>query len=149
MVTGSTYSWIVAGGSVESGQGTNEITILWNQTGSGTVSVNETTAENCTGLSPVLSVEVNECTGLQDPGINEFSISPNPAKDYLNLNPGLISQEPFAVYIYDLMGKVVYKACRINPSSQVSISLEHFVPGTYTIRIANNQKSASKTFVIE
>lgn len=41
-VAGSTYQWAVTGGSILSGQGSNQITVQWN-TGTGTISVTQTT----------------------------------------------------------------------------------------------------------
>lgn len=55
---GSTYNWTVpAGASIASGQGTNQITVNWGETG-GTVSVTETTSENCVGTPRTLAVSV-------------------------------------------------------------------------------------------
>jgi CubicO group peptidase (beta-lactamase class C family) len=38
-IAGSTYVWTVTGGTIQSGQGTNQITVLWNNGVAGTVSV--------------------------------------------------------------------------------------------------------------
>ena len=47
-VDGNTYSWLVSGGFVTAGSGTNEITVTWDTAGPGTVEVTETvTATTC------------------------------------------------------------------------------------------------------
>jgi large repetitive protein len=47
-VAGHTYSWVVTGGTIATGQGTNTITITWTTIGTGSVSVTETiTAGGC------------------------------------------------------------------------------------------------------
>ena len=38
-VAGSSYVWTVAGGNIVSGQGTNQISVLWNNGVAGTVSI--------------------------------------------------------------------------------------------------------------
>ena len=47
---GHTYNWVVSGGTIASGQGTNQVTVSWTTAGAGSVSVTETvTAGGCQG----------------------------------------------------------------------------------------------------
>lgn len=55
---GSSYNWVVTGGSIASGQGTNQITVNWGATGAGNVEVTETTAAGCIA-SDDLDVTIN------------------------------------------------------------------------------------------
>ena len=49
-IAGHTYNWVVVGGTIATGQGTNTITVNWTTIGAGSVSVTETiTASGCTG----------------------------------------------------------------------------------------------------
>lgn len=58
-VAGHAYNWIVVGGTIATGQGTNTITVTWITAGSGSVSVTENiTASGCAG-SNTLNVTVN------------------------------------------------------------------------------------------
>ena len=41
-VAGATYTWTVTGGTITSGQGTNQITVQWSNDTAGTVSVEQT-----------------------------------------------------------------------------------------------------------
>jgi hypothetical protein len=77
----SGYIWSVsAGGQIQSGQGTNSVTILWNSSGAQTVSVNYTNANGCTAASPTsyaVTVKVaptptitGPSTACADPGFN-------------------------------------------------------------------------------
>jgi hypothetical protein len=50
--SGNSFIWTVTGGAIDSGQGTNQITVIWNAIGAvqnspGTVEVEETTPETC------------------------------------------------------------------------------------------------------
>jgi hypothetical protein len=56
----SGYNWVVTGGSVTSGSGTNSITVTWNTAGAQSVSVNYLNANNCTASSATVKpVTVN------------------------------------------------------------------------------------------
>ena len=58
-IAGHTYNWVVVGGTIATGQGTNTITVNWTTIGAGSVSVTETiTASGCTGTG-VKTVTVN------------------------------------------------------------------------------------------
>ena len=68
IANGSTASWSVQGGDLLEGQGTNEISVKWHITESGTVNVRETSNE-CSGLEISLNViinvsEINEDTSI-------------------------------------------------------------------------------------
>ncbi|MFD1063814.1 FG-GAP-like repeat-containing protein [Winogradskyella litorisediminis] len=58
IASGSTANWHVEGGEILNGQGTNEITVLWEVEPQGTVSVTETDT-NCSSLSESLSVTLS------------------------------------------------------------------------------------------
>jgi len=55
---GSTYNWTLTGGSIESGQGTNSIDVIWNNSGIISFSVIETDVNGCIGEAVSLSVNV-------------------------------------------------------------------------------------------
>ncbi|MCX6317255.1 MAG: hypothetical protein NTW29_08185 [Bacteroidetes bacterium] len=58
-VAGHTYNWVVTGGTIATGQGTNTITVTWTTPGAGTVTVTETiTATGC-NANAVKTVTVN------------------------------------------------------------------------------------------
>ncbi len=58
-VVGHTYNWTVTGGTITTGQGTNQITVNWTTAGPGTVAVTETiTATGCSA-SASQAVTVN------------------------------------------------------------------------------------------
>lgn len=66
--TGSIYSWIIEGGQITSGQGTNEIIVNWDGPGNHRLwyTENSTTISNvCEGTSPQLNVIVSEQMDIQ------------------------------------------------------------------------------------
>ncbi len=50
------YSWSVTNGTINSGLGTNSISVTWNVSGPQSVSVNYTNSNNCTASSPTLYI---------------------------------------------------------------------------------------------
>jgi len=58
-VAGNTYNWVVSGGSIATGAGTNAITVNWGASASGNVAVTQTvTATNCSKAND-LDVTIN------------------------------------------------------------------------------------------
>lgn len=58
-VAGHTYNWVVTGGTIATGQGTNTVTVTWTTPGAGSVTVTETiTATGC-NANAVKTVTVN------------------------------------------------------------------------------------------
>jgi uncharacterized protein (TIGR02145 family) len=57
---GHTYAWTVSGGSIQSGNGTNQVSVKWGFAGTGTLNVTETnTLTGCYASGPTLSVTLN------------------------------------------------------------------------------------------
>ena len=63
--SGSTYSWNVTGGTIQSGQGTNSVDVSWTAMGSGSISVTETDINGCIGDPVTLSVSIGT-TSLEE-----------------------------------------------------------------------------------
>ncbi|HSI91291.1 MAG TPA: gliding motility-associated C-terminal domain-containing protein, partial [Adhaeribacter sp.] len=55
----STFTWIVTGGEIASGQGTGSIKINWAEEGTGSISVTETNQFGCPGKEATLAVKVS------------------------------------------------------------------------------------------
>lgn len=69
---GSDYQWQVTGGIIQSGQGTNEIQVLWDGPGTGELFFTESTStatDICDGDSPVLTIDLRPET------LPEFTLS--------------------------------------------------------------------------
>jgi hypothetical protein len=59
-VVGNTYTWLVTGGSIISGVGTNSISVNWNGAGAGSVLLTETkTSSGCSTVALPLAVTIN------------------------------------------------------------------------------------------
>lgn len=147
--TGSTYVWTVTNGTISSGQGSNQVTVLWSTTGNGTVKVVETSAATCAGTSPVVSVVISPCTGTEEAKTEGLNIYPNPASDQLNVSFVDASNTALTVKIFNQLGKEVYKSVSTNSAdhSQMQIDISHLNPGTYILQIISDNQVYSKHFV--
>ncbi len=87
--TGATYTWSVTGGTISSGQGTNNISVLWGTSGTGTVSLtitngcgntNNTLNINITGQPSVSAITGNTqvCVGNNE----TYSVTANSGSSY-------------------------------------------------------------------
>ncbi len=56
-ISGYTFNWVVTGGTVASGQGTDSITVNWGSSGTGTITLNSLNGCGCP--SDVISINVN------------------------------------------------------------------------------------------
>ena len=55
---GSTYDWTVIGGTIQSGLGTNSIDIMWNNSGTFSLTVTETDINGCVGEKMIIIVSI-------------------------------------------------------------------------------------------
>ena len=103
--TGSIYTWMVEGGQIVAGQGSPQVTVRWNGTGTHSISYLESTTTRtdvCAGESPPLQVIVYEplvavptvdavsCNGLTD-GQASLEITGGLAPYNINWNTGATS----------------------------------------------------------
>ncbi|GAB4157210.1 MAG: hypothetical protein Tsb0033_08770 [Winogradskyella sp.] len=73
----------------------------------------------------------------------EFTISPNPSKNKLNVFLPL--NEDMNIEVFDILGKRVYKGILTQMSSSVNVS--NWKSGVYLVRVYNDKISQTKRFV--
>ena len=85
----------------------------------------------------------SENFGVEDQSIKTFSMSPNPAKDFVTLRS---VQDPItSVVVYNLLGQEVLSLNRFD-QQEVSLDIRHLNSGVYVLTINNTQ---SQKLVIE
>jgi photosystem II stability/assembly factor-like uncharacterized protein len=144
---GSTYTWEVTGGVITDGQGTYMITISWEGEGDGTVSVEEETADGCSGSSAEFEVMIDDCTGLQESSIlGELKLYPNPAGNTLNVAFNSSSVTNANISILNHLGQVVMTVDETvtEGSQQLSIDISNLHPGIYVMTIQDDRGEVSR-----
>jgi PKD repeat protein len=148
-VAGTTYSWAVTGGSISSGQGSNLVTVIWGNPGTGTVLVTETLPTGCTGSSQILTITISECTGMADQQAESISIYPNPASDILNIEIGSQIRGSVKISICNHLGQIVYNSSEIilTGCNPLKVDISNLTPGTYSLQLSNENDICKKVFI--
>jgi hypothetical protein len=148
---GSSYVWTVEGGSILTGAGTAQISVLWNTAGTGSVVVEETSQQGCTASSDAFPVLVDPCTGLEDSGaLKAIMAQPNPFRTGLNIHLNADPGHNAVLMIYDVTGTILALQ-RVEYWQQVLTvpALERAAPGIYFIRLSSSSQPAKMIRVIK
>ncbi len=127
--TGSTYSWEVNGGTITAGAGTFQISVLWGNTGAGSVGVTETTEAGCNGSSDSFAVSIDDCTGIIEGSAPGIRIYPNPASEKVQIS----GVENAHITVYNLMGMLLMSFEKENGLKILDIS--SLEKGIYLVKV--------------
>lgn len=136
---GVTYNWTVNNGTIISGQGTNEVVVEWN--GSGSIEV-DLTDGGCSG-NDTRSVTATPTALDEVAGINA-SVYPNPSNGLYTLR--LDDGEAVNIRIMNISGKVILNQ-RLGGSSRYSIDLENSPVGVYIMEIETAEGRTFKRLI--
>jgi uncharacterized delta-60 repeat protein len=150
-LSGSSYVWTVQGGSIVSGAGTAQISVLWNTAGTGSVVVEETTQQGCNASSAALPVLVNPCTGLEESGtMKAMTVQPNPFRTGLNIHLSGESGPNAVLRIYDVTGTILAEQRVEDGQKALTVpDLDNAAPGIYFIRLSSSSQPAKMIRVIK
>ena len=140
-----TYNWIVTGGTIVSGQGTNTIDVIWDQfvTGIGTIQMTWTNAYGCES-SQIFNVNVD--VSVQEIIASNLRIYPNPTKDVVNIQWDYLNENTYLT-IFDHAGKLV-STQKLNNQTLHVIDLSAYENGVYQLRLSNENAVVVKAIVV-
>jgi hypothetical protein len=153
VIAGATqYVWTLpSGASVTSGQGTNQVTLLYsNSASSGNISVK---GENTcgAGVESVKAVVVKNCTGISQNSLAaNVTIFPNPVSGELTISiAGNESQ--IDLTITDAYGKTLYseRLSSLSPEFRKKIDMSSYAKGVYLIKLTNGKGVYSEKVVVQ
>ena len=139
-MVGVTYNWTVTNGTITSGQGTNEVTVEWDGSPTGNISV-DLTDGGCQGTSE-RNVNVNP-VGIAGANLNNLKVWPNPSSGIFEIS-GLIAGSRLEVT--DLSGRVLH-ADQINLGTKTLLDLSDDRSGIYLLRVVSNAGTTTKRIV--
>jgi hypothetical protein len=136
----SSYQWSITPGTIQSGQGTPTVSVIWDDAPLGTLQVTETNESACVGSTVVLEVNItpNNVTSWND---QSMVLYPNPASDELHFAGDIPSYAQ--VSIFNGMGQCVYTG-----SFSSTIDVRSFAGGVYHLHIGYNETYESVKFTI-
>ncbi|MEZ4801310.1 MAG: T9SS type A sorting domain-containing protein [Gelidibacter sp.] len=96
------------------------------------------------------SVNVQMQLGVDEFGVGNFSIYPNPNKGQFNVSLNSPSSEKVMITVYDIRGRKIYDNTFQNSSNfNQSISLNSVQSGMYLVKVSDGGKQATKKIVVE
>lgn len=149
---GSSFQWNVTSGTISSGQGTNQIEVLWSASASsGSLIVVETGSNACIGPQKTKNIGLfNTSVNEVIKGITEMDIYPIPAYDKLNLKLELTGEQYINYRVYDVLGKVIFqKSMKASGTITEVINTASYLSGIYFVEVSNEIGKASKRFIKE
>ena len=139
-VTGNTYAWQVVGGEIVAGAGTSTISVLWGNPGAGTVSMTETSANDCDGISGDYDVVIDDCIGIDESIIDGgISIYPNPASNNIEIAFNEKSGTQYTLVVYNSVGQVMTETNGIvySKTQNVSLDISKYQSGIYIVNLTS------------
>lgn len=135
----STYSWNTNNATIQSGQGTNQISVLFTNAGNAKIAAQITDNNNCTdstSLNLAVTVGINELS-LE----NDLKVFPNPTKSTLTITnkTNMLGKK---YIITNLIGQTVLSG-KLNLDETV-INTESLTKGVYLLSIEGMNKQAIK-----
>ncbi len=145
---GSIFTWTITGGSLVSGQGSNEILVHWEISGNGSIEVSETDEMGCTGISTAFDVLVQVCTGIADVSSSGMQIYPNPVRDVFFIQfeknrPGIKA----SLEVRNSPGKVLITENVISGVPNM-VSLKNILPGIYLVKLIFENETITKKLIV-
>ena len=135
----STYNWTTTG-TIQSGQGTNAVNIIWPSVGTGNLKAQITNSNNCTDSTNLL-VSITS-VGLQNLSLeNDLKVYPNPTKSSITItNKTNLAGKKYI--ITNLVGQLVLSG-KLNLDETI-VNLETLQSGIYLLSIDGMNKQSIK-----
>jgi hypothetical protein len=138
----SVVDWAVIGGVVSSGQGTTNVSVVWDAdfTGFpiGQISATETNADNCTGETVSESVNVNY-VGVGELNAQEIKLFPNPAIDVLTIQAKMPLHNA-EITVFSSVGELVMSFNAIS-NNLFTVPVGQLAQGFYTVVVKDQNSS--------
>ena len=137
---GAFYSWFVNNGKIESGIGTDSVSVIFTSIGIGKIKVIES-ANNCSSDTSSESIDIKDKINQQN-GLNNFKIFPNPTTGLLNIEFET-SEKNIDIEVIDLLGRSLLKTSTIHKGGlfQKTLNISQLNEGFYFLKITAGEKS--------
>ena len=140
-----TYNWIVTGGTIVSGQGTNVIEVVWDQfiTGVGEIQMTWANAYGCESTQfYAVSVDVS----VQEIFASNLRIYPNPTRDFVNIQWDFMNENTY-LSLFDNTGKLITTQ-KLNNQTLHTLDLSGYENGVYQLRLSNENAVIVKAIAV-
>jgi hypothetical protein len=140
-----TYNWIVTGGTIVSGQGTNVIEVVWDQfiTGVGEIQMTWTNAYGCESTQ---LYTVNVDVSVHEIFASNLRIFPNPTRDLVNIQWDFMNESTY-LSLFDNTGKLITTQ-KLNNQTLHILDLSGYENGVYQLRLSNENAVIVKAIAV-
>jgi uncharacterized delta-60 repeat protein len=101
-------------------------------------------------LSQICAVVIrlnNDVLGTEGFNKNEVGVYPNPSTGVINFITSAFGERPFSIYLYTTLGQKVYEKTNLT-TKESELNLSNLKSGTYFITFSNNEKTITKTIIL-
>ncbi len=135
-----TYFWTIENGIIVSGQGTNEVTVFWNDSIYGWVSVNMSESR---AFEQTVTLYVGSSTGMDELDSPSVTVAPNPfSSDFRVVSTASIR----SIQVIDASGRVVFFLPEMNSHDSI-LRKGDLKAGVYWLRAETEQGTVTKRLV--
>ncbi len=140
-----TYNWIITGGTIVSGQGTNVIEVVWDQfiTGVGEIQMTWT---NVYGCESTQIYAVNVDVSVHELFASNLRIFPNPTRDLVNIQWDFMNDNTY-LSLFDNTGKLITTQ-KLNNQTLHILDLSGYENGVYQLRLSNENAVIVKAIAV-
>jgi hypothetical protein len=155
VISATSYNWVLTNGSIDYGQGTNNIDLTWGS-GAGTIKVR---AANTCGFSPLQLLDITPSCRIVEHNFSsekvqdvlKANVYPNPAHDKIALNFNSAEIENTLIDIRDFSGRTIkiinYTAEK--GANHLELELNNFAKGAYIIQIKSDKINEQLPIVVQ
>ena len=134
---GSVFDWIVTGGTLLDGQGSDSVTIRWHNAALGKISVIETNKDGCKGEAVIGSIIILP-SSVNPAEMHTLKIYPNPFLNYTKIQFPNPAREPYQLSIINLSGETV-KILNGIKEDMIELNRDGLPAGLYLIELKGSQ----------
>ena len=105
------------------------------------------TASNgvCADATTTITVDLNDCTGIDEPAASNFSVYPNPSTGLFTIEfEGVVSNVKLS--ILDLNGRIVYSQTLVK--NKTNVDLNTIANGVYTVVLISDDTVSSTKMIV-
>lgn len=148
--TGISFNWTVSGGNITSGQGTNQVQVLWGPNGAGSVKVVANGTAPCSDSS-IANIVINPATAVEDISDSRLLVYPNPSHGNFEIRGNVNTAEPVRMEVVNAIGQLVYsdEITATNGTVQKTYNLSHLQSGVYNLIIKTGGKKQNIRLLVE
>lgn len=149
---GSSYAWIITGGTKTAGGTTNSITVQWGSKGTGKIEVLETASTNCKGTLVSKNVEIGFPSGINEEELfRNVRLYPNPAQQFVSVSFELSSRQKTEIRIVNMLGQVVKQVSMIadGGANEKKIEINELKKGVYLVEVESGENKVVKRLMIQ